>query len=59
MKTGSRIEHGTELIQNLKDHLIRCLESQPEGSTGVSVKDLQDYSGLTNKGRVGDRLNRS
>jgi len=56
MKTEDRIEQGKKLIQGLKDHLIRCLRSHPKGSVGVSVKELQNYSGLTIKGRTGGEV---
>lgn len=45
---------GQNLIQELKEHILKALAyHHPNGKTGVSVSDLQEFSGLTVKGRGG------
>jgi len=42
---------GTELIGKLKDHIVVCLQNHPEGLAGIEVAELQQFAGLTIRGR--------
>ncbi len=52
MTTGIATQ-GHQLIRDMEDHLVKALASHPRGKSGISVKELQEFSGLTIKGDSG------
>lgn len=47
---------GQQLIQDIEEHIFKALASHPEGESGISVRELQNFSGLTIKGTTGGEV---
>jgi len=47
---------GHQLIQEMEEHIVKALASHAKGRSGVSVNELQQFSGLTIKGYGGGEV---
>jgi hypothetical protein len=56
MKDPSLASRGKELIESLKDHILKALRAHPEGESGISVTELQRVSGLSIIGKTGQEV---
>jgi len=56
MEGSSYAARGTELIEKLKLHLLEALRAHPQGATGVTVTDLQQFSGIRIIGKTGTEV---
>ena len=50
------VMQGHQLIQEIEEHIVKALAVHPRGKSGISVNELQEFSGLTIKGYGGGEV---